>query len=507
MSTPRQLYIEQYSVEAMRQMRLYGIPASITLAQAIIESGDGHSTVAVTANNHFGIKGEYNGQYVLANDDKPNEKFKKYESVSQGFDDHSKILFLERYQKYTRDLSPDDYKSWAKAIKQGGYASDDDYVAKLIGVIEKNNLQRFDQQVLNEKTTYSMPVKRDEFLLVTSPYGQRVDPMDKNRMQIHHGIDIKVRGEAILATENNGTVIGVDNRTTTAGGKTVTVEYNREDGSKVHVQYMHLSKIDVKKGDVVQAGQALGITGNTGTRTTGEHLHFGVIKVNPEGKQQWVNPAAYLAEINQRGNLNIEVQHNGKNLLSQYSFEESLNKVTKPVTTTETTTGAKTDEQQTAANWLTHLMMSDDSALEIGNREGGLLESIFQMFMTLMMLSLNLDKRDEEEKMGDVTKSVVERRIDLSDFAPNLKSAELQFHDGGKVVLNISDDRQQNSHTLTEAEKARLSQILHSDIDDAVKQQRIGSMINAISFSQQAALRYDQIEQQQQTQDRTLQIR
>jgi murein DD-endopeptidase MepM/ murein hydrolase activator NlpD len=140
-------------------------------------------------------------------------------------------------------------------------------------------------------------------MLVTSPYGNREDPLNKGKMQVHHGIDIKTNKEAVLATEDKGTVVGVDHRTNTAGGKTVTVEYAREDGSRVKVQYMHLSEIAVKKGDTVNAGQKIGVSGATGTRVTGEHLHFGVINVSKDGKLQWVNPAAYLADISQKGNL------------------------------------------------------------------------------------------------------------------------------------------------------------------------------------------------------------
>lgn len=94
----------------MEQMRRYGIPASVTLAQGIIESADGRSMLSRTANNHFGVKGEFNGQFVRADDDKPNEKFKKYDNVGQSYEDHSKVLMGDRYQKYTKNLSPDDYK-------------------------------------------------------------------------------------------------------------------------------------------------------------------------------------------------------------------------------------------------------------------------------------------------------------------------------------------------------------------------------------------------------------
>ena len=247
MATSRQQYIDQYAGYAMEQMRRYGIPASVTLAQGIIESANGQSYVASTANNHFGVKGTYNGNYVLANDDRPNEKFKKYDNVGQSYEDHSKVLMASRYQKYTKNLSSDDYAGWVRGIKAGGYASDPRYVSTVVGVIESNNLQRYDQmvmaemkqgnkqsngtsQVSNLKSTgmnlpegsYSMPVKRDSFMLITSPYGKRKDPLDSSKTEIHHGIDIKTKGDAVLATENNGKVIATNHNENKAGGKSIT---------------------------------------------------------------------------------------------------------------------------------------------------------------------------------------------------------------------------------------------------------------------------------------------
>ena len=264
MTASRQAYIDKYAEYAMEQMRRYGIPASVTLAQGIIESAEGKSMLSRTANNHFGVKGEFNGQFVRADDDKPNEKFKKYDNVGQSYEDHSKVLMSARYQKYTRNLSPDDYRGWAAGIKAGGYATAKNYVSTIVGVIEGANLQKYDQMVIeqakkegktiggaeyrtadlsvttstmqNVKRTpnglYSLPLKRDEFMLVTSPYGNRRDPMDHSKTQFHKGIDISCKNETLLATENNGKVVGVNHNANTGGGKSVTIEYNREDGSK-----------------------------------------------------------------------------------------------------------------------------------------------------------------------------------------------------------------------------------------------------------------------------------
>lgn len=542
-SSSRQQYINDYAEFAMQQMRRYGIPASVTLAQGIIESANGKSTLANTANNHFGVKGEYNGHYVLANDDHPNEKFKKYDNVGQSYEDHSKVLMSARYTKYTSSLAHDDYRGWAEAIKKGGYATSPTYVSTICSVIEKNDLQKYDQMVLEQmkregktfgvasnplpvtatqnssasndnapslKSTgfdlpqgqYSMPVKREEFMLITSPYGQRKDPMDRSKTQIHHGIDIKAHGDALLATENNGKIVGVNHNTNTGGGKSVTIEYDRPDGSKTRVQYMHLSEINVKVGDTVNAGQKIGVSGNTGTRTTGEHLHFGVINIGQDGKQQWVNPAAYLAEINAKGNLNIQAQLNGKNLLAQYQVNGTSLAVQQP----------EAEVEHTPESWMNKLLSSNDAALGLGmmasGGEGqGLLGTLMQMFMMLLMLSMQQEGKTKEEQMEAITDAVINKRIDLSSFAPNLKSAELSIKNDGTMVLHVDDGKQQYSRELTEAEKSRLSQVLNSDVDDAAKRQRIGSIINGITLSWQASRNYEQIESQQQSQEQTLQRR
>lgn len=523
MTASRQQYIEQYAEYAMEQMRRYGIPASVTLAQGIIESADGKSTLSKTANNHFGVKGTYNGNYVLADDDKPNEKFKKYNNVGQSYEDHSKVLMAKRYQQYVGNLSPDDYKGWASGILKGGYATDKRYVTTIVGVIEGAGLQKYDRMVMQQmkaegrqfgvksnplsnsssattnkgngagQSGYCMPVQRSDFMLVTSPYGQRADPMQSGKTQVHHGIDIKTNKENVFATENNGVVIGVDHRTTTGGGKSVTVEYSRPDGSKTRVQYMHLSEIAVKKGDTVNAGQKLGVSGATGTRVTGEHLHLGVINVSSDNKLQWVNPAAYLAEISQKGNINIEVQHNGKNLLTAYKSQG-----TSPIQT----------EEPTPENWMNKLLSSDDAALGLAGNNGsdkGLLGNIMEMFVTLLMLSIQASNKSKDEKLQTVSDALVDRKIDISSFVPNMKSANLVINDQGKAVLVAHDGKQEYRHELTEAEKSSLSKVLHGDYDETTKKQRVGCIIHAITFSQQASNNYELIESQQQSQEQSIQ--
>lgn len=139
-------YIETYKDIAIREMELYKIPASITLAQGIIESNCGKSSLAVNANNHFGIKctKEWTGETFYYDDDKEDECFRKYRNYDESFRDHS--IFLVSRSRYAAlfTLPIDDYKGWATGLKQAGYATNPEYANILIRVIEENKLYEFD---------------------------------------------------------------------------------------------------------------------------------------------------------------------------------------------------------------------------------------------------------------------------------------------------------------------------------------------------------------------------
>ncbi|OFX68686.1 MAG: hypothetical protein A2X12_05685 [Bacteroidetes bacterium GWE2_29_8] len=140
-------YIENYKGIAILKMKKYGIPASITLAQGIIESAAGTSKLAVNANNHFGIKchGVWTGEKYYADDDEKDECFRKYNKPEESFNDHSEFLKTrDRYAKLF-ELKPTDYKGWAYGLKNAGYATNPKYPQLLIDLIEKYNLERFDK--------------------------------------------------------------------------------------------------------------------------------------------------------------------------------------------------------------------------------------------------------------------------------------------------------------------------------------------------------------------------
>lgn len=141
-----QQYIDLYSDMAIDQMRRYKIPASITMAQAILESGAGRSYLATKANNHFGIKvsSGWNGGYVTRDDDRKNERFRKYKNVEDSYEDHSKFLLKDRYKRLF-DLDPLDYKGWARGLKACGYATLPTYANRSIDIIETYELHELDE--------------------------------------------------------------------------------------------------------------------------------------------------------------------------------------------------------------------------------------------------------------------------------------------------------------------------------------------------------------------------
>lgn len=138
-------YIETYHELAIDQMRRHQVPASITLAQGILESAAGQSYLARVANNHFGIKvgNSWQGPWVLKDDETSNEKFRKYGSAEESYEDHSSILHKDRYQ-HLFNLNITDYKGWAKGLKEAGYATNPQYPKLLISLIEDYELAQYD---------------------------------------------------------------------------------------------------------------------------------------------------------------------------------------------------------------------------------------------------------------------------------------------------------------------------------------------------------------------------
>ncbi len=516
-------------------MRKYGIPASVILAQGILESANGQSALAQNENNHFGIKAtqawiEDGGKYGVYSDDKPDEKFCSYESAADSYEHHSQ--FLVNNQRYADCFGKeaDDYKGWAQGLEQAGYATGSGYGSKLVSIIESNGLQEYDRMVMEEMSSmgkkpgqdwqagagqekqqaksqttmataspdYSFPLKRDEFLFVTSPFGMRSDPTNDNSQQMHKGVDIRANYEAVLATEMNGRVVSVNQNSNTGGGKSVTVEYQRDGGDAVQCTYMHLSDISVKVGDTVNAGQQVGVSGNTGTRTTGPHLHFGVRQVSADGTTRDIDPSMYLAEIAQRGNIQLQALYNGQDLLEKYK-EDTPNAVS------DLAQNGEDVEDLTPDGWMKKLLSSEDSGLGISGSSDPIVEMAMTMFASLMMLAVQIDSKEEDKLMGAISDGVSKRTVDLTPLVQGMRACELSLDDDGKAVLRADNGTVKVERQLTSNELSRLSTILNSTaISEEAKSVRISGIVNTIVLSQQASQNFELGMAEQMGQNETL---
>ena len=528
-------YAARYADLAKENMRFYGIPASVTLAQGILESANGGSELARMGNNHFGIKASSSwlkggGEYLVYTDDRPDEKFCKYASVAESYEHHSKILRNSSRYADCFKLAPEDYKGWCEGIAKAGYASGGNYAATLQRIIEANHLDRYDREVMAEKRSigvseslsneaaYSFPLRREEFMFVTSAFGNRKDPLDKSLTQLHRGIDIACRRDDVLATENEGRVVAVNNNPDTAGGKSVTVEYSRPDGSKVRCSYLHLSEIFVRKDDVVKVGEKLGVTGNTGYRTTGEHLHFGVKSVSADGSARDIDPALYLAEIAVKGNIALQAQFNGKDLLAKYkpelladnnSYRETPSVASAPnvnPNNSEVTAAsdAKQSQQQEMKpdDWMRKLLSSEDSGVGISGSNDPIVVFIVQAFSMLMMLAVNIDRKSEDEQRERISEMAFLRNIDLKPFLPSMKQCSLTLTDNNRFVLDADNGTVQVHRSLTDDEMRRLSATLgNSALTDDAKKLRIAGMVNSVVVSEQASQNFEQGMERQQSRD------
>ena len=522
-------YIEKYAEYAMEQMRRYGIPASVTLAQGICESASGQSELSRKGNNHFGIKAtsswiQNGGKYLVYTDDRPNEKFCQYASVGDSYEHHSK--FLKENKRYAAlfKLSPDDYKGWTAGLQKAGYASSGKYASTLQSIIEANDLQKYDRMVMqemqaqgksfgvsgnprhNEKQSvpevhtdaehirYSYPLKRAEFMLVTSPFGMRTDPINPCTKQMHKGIDIQAKHDEVLATEDKGKVIKVNNSTDGGGGRYVTVEYSRPDGNKYQCTYMHLSSVNVKVGDEVNAGQKLGMSGNSGTRTTGEHLHFSVKSVSSDGTKRDIDPAAYLAEISQRGGISLQTLYNGKDITAQYKEQN-------PTAGNPISEGTTNPE-----DWMKKLLSSEDSSVNMPLGDP-VIELMMTMFTSLMALALQIDNKSEEEKMQKATEAAVTKSIDLTSLLPSYKICSITLQDN-KPFLQVDTGNLRFSRELTNAEIVKIQQTLgNTALSQEEKQRSIAAIINSAVVSRQVSQNYENGMGAQADRQETVQIR
>ncbi len=203
-------YIETYSGIAITEMNRYKIPASITIAQGILESGAGNGTLALNANNHFGIKcHDWTGERIYHDDDELQECFRKYKDPSGSFEDHS--IFLSGRSRYAKLFKLDltDYKGWAYGLKAAGYATDPKYPDKLISIIERYELYKLDGGVgplnpMADKPSTDRKVhfvrQGDTLYSIARSYGTTVDRLKELNKLTDNNISI---GQDLIIENNN----------------------------------------------------------------------------------------------------------------------------------------------------------------------------------------------------------------------------------------------------------------------------------------------------------------
>jgi len=145
--SPREAYVAKHAAMARAEMKRSGVPASITLAQGMLESANGTSRLATKGRNHFGIKCHqgWEGRKIYHDDDREQECFRRYRSVRDSYRDHSEFLRTRKRYSALFALEPDDYRGWAEGLQKAGYATNPKYAERLIALIEAEGLQRFDR--------------------------------------------------------------------------------------------------------------------------------------------------------------------------------------------------------------------------------------------------------------------------------------------------------------------------------------------------------------------------
>ena len=190
-------YIKKYAPLAVIKMHEYKIPASITLAQGILESGNGRSKLASKSNNHFGIKCHrgWTGKRVYHDDDKKDDCFRKYEYVEHSYNDHSKFLTGRKRYAFLFKLRRSDYKGWAKGLKKAGYATDKKYPKKLIKIIQTYQLFAFDKVKKKDLKKYKKEKRKPVVVTATT----RVGTKTKKTTQSSRAVYIVKKGDTLYS--------------------------------------------------------------------------------------------------------------------------------------------------------------------------------------------------------------------------------------------------------------------------------------------------------------------
>ncbi len=462
----KQAFFDKYAAWAMEQQQKYGIPASVTLAQAAIESSWGESALSKEDKNMFGIHATQgwvsSGNPYVVRNDMGMVRFCKYGSEAESFEHHSR--FLMENGRYSRcfTYASDDHAHWAQAICDAGYAyrppdNPDRYAKTIEAIISGSHLERYDRMAIDDAQrkgieigymrgqtggfhvsgnrqqqdrtvmpgNYAFPLSGE--LVMTDGFGRSPTSY---RGHTHNGIDLRANYADVFATEDGGKVVGVGSNATS--GKYVIVTYDRPDGSKWRVSYCHLSEQSVSEGDTVTAGMKVGVSGNTGN-STAPHLHL-TVKRKEAGETSFkaVDPLCYLAEIAVAGQLEGTVikKGTGEDLLSDLrqdiQIDDAARRQAEPVMDDGSLLASRTQSTD-PKDWLGLLMASSGGGESIG-QGGGLGSLISTLFMGVVALAMQLDHGDTVQQ-EDSHKSVAA----LSD-SPADQSAVIERRRGGADV-------------------------------------------------------------------------
>ena len=460
-------FFEQYAPLAMEQQQKYGIPASVTLAQMYLESAGGKSNLAVTGNNYFGIKcsSQWLAEgkpYSLHHDDMPNEKFCNYASVQESIEHHSQFLMGSRYAGCRR-CAADDYRGWANGLQAAGYATNRNYATMLIADIEAYGLSKYDQQAMSmpkvadqqAKTQmpasqgYSFPVSGD-ILVMSDGYG--ISPTSY-RNHAHNGIDLKARYQDVMATENQGRVVKVGSDKTS--GNFAVVEYDRADGAKWRVSYCHLDSVAVRQGDTVNAGQKLGVSGNTGN-STGPHLHL-TVRHQAAGSAEFktVDPLNYLAEIAVRGNLTATVVKKGTNADLLFSRKGGVD-----------TTPTQADRLMAQSQLSTQQQQNAQAGAQLTQRTG----SNDPNTLLAYLMGQNGDEQAQYSQHGDIFSSLI------SGLFTSAIGMAIMLDQADNSVEKTSSQEQKGPEQETEQQKAATLIQRKRDSVDPVQAREVAMM-------------------------------
>ena len=218
-----------------------------------------------------------------------------------------------------------------------------------------------------------------------------------------------------------------------------------------------------------------GVSGNTGTRTTGEHLHFGVKSVSADDSKRDMDPAAYLAEIGQKGNIKLQALHNGNDLLAKYK------------------SNAPQEQKVSSEDWMKKILSSEDSGVGISGTNDPILDMAMTTFMSLMMLAAQIDSNDEERQKGLISAMAANRLVDLTSLVPGMRQCTITVGENGKTVLHAESGTVKIDRELTSSEMNRLSLILgNANLSEESKRTKIAGMVTGIVATQQASQNFEQ---------------